>query len=93
MTDHDVTRTTMSHESVTSRATTSHEPLPFWTIKHPKLPKNPVADIMEHDITQTAISNELLILQTETSHELMPFWTANIPKLPKIQFPMLKIAT
>ena len=39
MTDHDVTRTTMSHESVTSRATTSHEPLPFWTIKHPKLPK------------------------------------------------------
>jgi len=48
----------------------------FGQVKHPKLSKNPVADIMEHDITQTAISNKPLMSQTETSHKLMPFWTA-----------------
>ena len=33
MTDHDVTQTTKSHESVTSQTTMSHEPLHFWTSK------------------------------------------------------------
>ena len=80
MTDHDVTQTTKSHESVTSRTTTSHEPLPFWPLKHPKLLKIPVDDNMEHDITQTLISNDPMMSKTETSHKLMPFWIANIPK-------------